>query len=138
MGQELRQVRQQQLIHKDLNVAALVPNWSGDSASVPVGKFFDNIENVAQMGNWSETDKKMIVGLKIQGFAADFLAGEPELNEGTFAALRAAFEHRFEEKLPSQHYYSELQMATQQKNESPEIYADRLKKIEFKNDQEIQ
>ena len=50
---------------KDLSLISLIPKWSGTENSVRVKEFFESVELVATIGNWSETDKKQITVLKL-------------------------------------------------------------------------
>lgn len=115
---------------KDLTTANLIDAWRGDGP-VPVNEFFENIERAAQVGNWTETDKVSILKLKLKGPAALFLNSNAELKrvDITFTELREVFVERFRVKQLDQFHYVALQNAAQHKNESPEAFADRCKRL---------
>ena len=47
----------------------------------------------------------------------------------SYADFRAAFVNRFKDKHTDQYHYARLQNASQEKNESPEVFLDRLRKL---------
>lgn len=115
---------------KDLTTANLIDSWRGEGP-VPVNEFFENIERAAQVGNWTESDKVSILKLKLKGPAALFLNSNAELKgvDITFKKLQEAFVERFRVKQLAQFHYVALQNAAQHKNESPEAFADRCKRL---------
>lgn len=119
---------------KDLTIASSLKEWSGAPTSLPVKEFFNSIDAAATMGNLDDRDKIHIAKLKVVGAAAEFLHCRPDLSDPnfTYKEFREAFEERFKEKLPENYHYSQLQMATQRKNESPEAFADRVKALSLK------
>ena len=116
---------------KDMCVASLVEPWKGDSNSVPVTEFFVSINEAAEMGRLSAKDKMRLARLKLRGAARMFYVSQPELraDDISYADFRAAFVNRFKDKHIDQYYYARLQNASQEKNESPEVFLDRLRKL---------
>jgi hypothetical protein len=60
-----------------------------------------------------------------------FYVSQPELraDDVTYADFRTAFVNRFKDKHTDQYNYSRLQNASQERNESPEVFLDRLRKL---------
>jgi hypothetical protein len=112
-------------------VANLVDPWKGDSSGVPVHEFFESINEAAKIGNLSYKDKVRLARLKLKGVAKSFYATQAQLqtDEISYEEFRAAFINRFKDKQTDQYKYTRLQNASQEKNESPEMFLDRLRKL---------
>ena len=72
-----------------------------------------------------------MVKLKLRGIAKTFCSAQSQLraDDVTYAALRTAFVNRFKDKHTDQYHYTRVQNASQEKNESPEMFLDRLRKL---------
>lgn len=116
---------------KDLNTHTMIEVWRGESSNITVGEFLDTIETAAGLGNWADKDRLSVLRLKLKGAALLFLKGRPELNVAgvTFEEVKKAFLTRFTSKHPDQYYYTQLQGAEQDRQESPEAFADRCRKL---------
>jgi hypothetical protein len=116
---------------KDMWVANLVEPWRSDGNSIPVTEFVESINEAAEMGRLSSKDKICMVRLKLRGTARAFYATQPQLkaDDVTCEELKAAFVTRFQDKHTDQYYYSRVQTASQEKNESPEMFLDRLRRL---------
>jgi hypothetical protein len=103
----------------------------GDSNSIPVHEFFESINEAAKMGNFSAKDKVRLARLKLKGSARSFYATQMQLqaDDISYEEFRTAFVNRFRDKQPDQYNYTRLQNASQEKNESPEMFLDRLRKL---------
>ena len=53
------------IVHKDLSLVTLVPKWSGSDSSVTLEEFLFSNESAAQIGHWSDPDKREISVLKL-------------------------------------------------------------------------
>jgi hypothetical protein len=118
-------------VTKDMWVSSLVEPWKGDSGSIPVIDFFELINEAAEMGRLSAKDKVRLARLKLRGAARMFYASQPNLraDDIAYADFRAAFVKRFKDKHTDQYNYSRLQNASQERNESPEVFLVRLRKL---------
>jgi hypothetical protein len=116
---------------KDMWVANLVEPWRGDSNSVPVTDFFESIDEAAEMGRLTAKDKVHLAKLKLRGPAKLFYTAQSDLraDDVTYTNFRTAFVNRFKDKHTDQYNCSRLQTASQEKNESPEVFLDRLRKL---------
>jgi hypothetical protein len=116
---------------KDTWVANLVEPWRGDQSSVPVHEFFESIDEAAEMGRLSTKDKLRLARLKLRGIAKAFYSTQPGLkgDETEYLDFKAVFMQRFKDKQTDQYNYTRLQNASQMKDESPEMYLDRLRKL---------
>jgi hypothetical protein len=116
---------------KDMWVANLVDPWKGDSSSIAVHEFFESINEAAEMGRLSSKDKVRLARLKLRGVAKAFYSAQSHLKEEgiSYSEFKAAFVNRFKDKQTDQYHYARLQNASQDRNESPEMYLDRLRKL---------
>ena len=112
-------------------VANLIEPWKGDSNSVPVIEFFESIDEAAEMGRLSSKDKVRLARLKLKGAARMFYSAQPQLKADhvSYENFRNAFVDRFKHKHTDQYHYARVQNASQEKNESPELFLDRLRKL---------
>ena len=112
-------------------VANLVEPWKGDSSSIPVLDFFESINEAAEMGRLSSKDKIRLARLKLGGAARVFYSAQPQLraDDVTYEEFRTAFVNRFKDKHTDQYHYARMQNASQEKNESPDVFLDRLRKM---------
>ena len=76
-------------------------------------------------------DKVHLAKLKLKGAARLFYTAQMELraDDVTYAAFRNALINRFSDKHTDHYNYSMIQTASQEKNESPEMFMDRLRKL---------
>jgi len=116
---------------KDLGVASLVEPWMGDSNSISVVEFFESINEAAEMGRLGNKDKVRLARLKLRGAARLFYSAQPELraDDVSYEDFRTAFVNQFQDKHTDQYHYARVQNASQEKNESPEVFLDRLRKL---------
>lgn len=115
---------------KDLTVSNLIETWSGEGP-VSVTEFFNKIDRAAKSGNWSDSDKVTVAVLKLTGIAALFLNSTEEATREdiSYARFREIFVERFRIKHLDQFHYSALQNAFQHRNETPEQFADRCRRL---------
>lgn len=115
---------------RDLTVSNLIDNWSGEGP-VSVTEFFNKIDRAAKSGNWSDSDKITVAILKLTGQAALFLSSSEEANRDdiSYQRFRDIFVERFKIKHLDQFHYSALQNASQHRNETPEQFADRCRRL---------
>ena len=118
-------------VTKDMWVANLVEPWKGDSNSIPVLEFFESINEAAEMGRLSSKDKIRLARLKLRGAARVFYSAQPQLraDDVTYEEFRTAFVNRFKDKHTDQYHYARMQNTSQEKNESPDVFLDRLRKM---------
>ena len=116
---------------KDMWVVNLVEPWKGDSSSISATEFFESINEAAEMGKLSSKDKVRIARLKLKGPARLFYLAQPQLkaDDISFEEFRTAFTERFKDKHTDHYNYVRLQNASQERNESPEAFLDRLRKL---------
>jgi len=116
---------------KDLSLISLIPKWSGTENSVRVKEFFEPVESVAALGNWSETDKKQITVLKLTEVAKAFYSSNPELHDTSISweNFKTKFLHGFRDVRNDQYHFMQLQTAKQQKHETPREFLDRYRSL---------
>jgi hypothetical protein len=112
-------------------VANLVEPWKGESNNIPVTEFFESINEAAEMGRLSSKDKIRLARLKLRGAARVFYSVQPQLraDDVSYEDFRTAFVNGFKDKHTDQYHYTRVQNAPQEKNESPEMFLDRLRKL---------
>jgi len=116
---------------KDLGVASLIEPWKGDGTGISAVEFFESVDEAAELGKLTAKDKVRLAKLKLRGAARLFYSAQPELraDDITFENFRTAFINRFQDKHTDQYHYARVQNASQEKNESPEVFLDRLRKL---------
>jgi hypothetical protein len=108
-----------------------IPVWTGETKGKTVNEFFAQIESLAKVSGWTSEDKALIVKAKLQGLALQFLNGRAELGQDScsYDNIKQALLDRFSDKLPDQYYYTRLQDAAQERDESAEEFGDRCRKL---------
>jgi hypothetical protein len=116
---------------KDLWVANLVEPRKGDSDCIPVIEFFVSTNEAAEMGRLSSKDKVRLARVKLRGSARMFYSAQPHLrvDDISYKDFRTAFVNRFKDKHTDQYQYAGVQNASQEKNVSPEVFLDLLRKL---------
>lgn len=96
-----------------------------------IGEFFDHIENVGNVCSWTDLDLIRVTKMKLRGTAHRVVNGTDSefQNIVLFREFRRLLEARFGDKLPTHYYYEQLTMAKQRKNESIEIFCDRVRRL---------
>jgi hypothetical protein len=61
----------------NLSLVGLIPKWSGADKAVSVKDFFDKVESIAGIGNWSDSDK--IPTIKLCNFKEIFVSILPSI-----------------------------------------------------------
>jgi hypothetical protein len=96
-----------------------------------VQDFFESINEAAELGKLSMKDKVRMAKLELRGPARLFYSTQPTLKaEGVDSAeFQTAFIERSRVKQTYQFNYFRLRKSPQEKDESPETYLDRLRKL---------
>jgi hypothetical protein len=83
------------------------------------------------MGWLSSKDKVHLARLKSWGPARVFYSAQLQLrvDDVTFEEFRTAFVNRFKDKHTDHYHYARVQNTSEEKNESPEAFLDRLRKL---------
>ncbi|KAG8313797.1 hypothetical protein J6590_107296, partial [Homalodisca vitripennis] len=115
----------------DLSVANLVEVFRGDGSEPSVKDFFRLFENAAGTGRWSKEDMVRVLQLKVKCPAATFISTfiEHAGHEVVYEDIKKAVIDRFTGKHTQQYHYSNLSNALQQKGESVEAFADRVRRL---------
>jgi hypothetical protein len=76
-------------------------------------------------------DKFRLARLKLRGAARTFYSSQPQLgaDDVSYEDFRTAFVNRFKDKHTDQYHCARIQNASQEKNENPEVFLDRLRKM---------
>jgi hypothetical protein len=121
-------------VAKDLSLISQVPRWAGTEKSVSVDEFFELVESVARIGNWSEADQKQAAILKLTDAARAFYSSNPDLHSHTISwgEFKNKFQQRFREVRCDQYLFGRLQRARQQKDEDPQSFLDRCRSLAMK------
>jgi hypothetical protein len=98
---------------------------------MPVIQFFESINEAAEMGKLSSKDKVRPARLKLRGAARLFYSAQPQLkaDDVTYEEFKRAFIDRFKDKHTDHYHYVRVQNASQEKNESPEVFLVLLRKL---------
>jgi len=83
------------------------------------------------MGRLSSKDKVRLTRLKLKGAARVFYSAQPQLkaDDVKYEEFRTTFVRRFKDKHTDQYPYARVKNASEEKNESPETFLDRLRKL---------
>ena len=116
---------------KDLGVANLVEPWKGESNSIPVWEFFESVNAAAEMRRLNSKEKVRLPRIKLTGAARLFYSSQPQLRaeDISYDEFRTAFVNRFQDMHTDHYQYARVQNASQEKNESSEVFLDRLRKL---------
>jgi hypothetical protein len=116
---------------KDLWVANLVQPWRVEDNSISVLEFFELINEAVEMGRLSGKDKVRPARLKLRGAAIVLYTTQSHLKAdyATYEEFRTAFINCFKDKHTDQYNCWRMQNASQEKNESPEVFLDFLRKL---------
>jgi hypothetical protein len=119
---------------KDLSLAARIREWNGSANSRSVSEFLAQVENCAEVSNWSDVDLVNIVKAKLTGEALLSVNGRDELLDEnvTYENLKSALLRRFSDTLPFRYYYNLLHEAVQKKDKSPAQFLDRCRILSTK------
>jgi hypothetical protein len=84
-------------VTKDLSLVSLVPKWSGGETAPPIEEFFEIIEGVVVIGNWTEADQEQMCLLRLTDAACAFYSATLELRDPaiTWQQFKARFLQRF-------------------------------------------
>jgi hypothetical protein len=93
---------------KDLSLLNLIPKWSATEKSGPLHEFLTAVENMADMGNWSERDKVRIATMRLEHAARTYVAAAPEFRgpSVTWENFKAALLQRFRDTRTDNFHYS--------------------------------
>ena len=64
---------------KDISLVTGIQIWTGEAKGKFVHEFFSQIETLAKVRGWMNEDKALIVKVKLQELALQFLSGRGEL-----------------------------------------------------------
>lgn len=119
-------------VSETMNVAAaaLVDAFKGDGTGPTVREFFQQINQAAALGHWSDDDKTRVVVLKSKGPAATFLSTKFDLGKPLkFVEVEAAYMGRFMGKHTDQFNFMNLQNAVQKRGESVAQFSERIRQL---------
>jgi hypothetical protein len=108
-------------VHKDLSLISLIPKCSGSESGNSLEEFISTLETSARIGRWEQTDTVEIAALRLEGSARVFYQGCTELHtrDASWNTFKQVFRKRYKDVHTNQYHYVRLQMARQEKNESP-------------------
>jgi hypothetical protein len=118
-------------VHKDLSLISLVQMWSGSESTATLEEFFSSIQTAAWIGRWEEKDQLEVAKLKLADSAKVFYQGCAELHAKnvTWEKFKSVLRQRFRDVHTDQCHYMRLQTVRQNKNESPQEFADRCRAL---------
>jgi hypothetical protein len=116
---------------KDLSLLTLVPKWAGTETSGSLHEFLSAVENMAEMGNWSDKDKVRIATMKLEDAARVFVEAAPEIRgrEVSWADFKKALQHRFRDPRTDHFHYLQLVSVRQKIGENVLSFADRVRTL---------
>lgn len=114
---------------KDMGLQSMVAPWTGEQDAIPVADFLNGVELVAESGNWEDSDKALVVRMRLRGQAAAFLASRRDLQEvGTrYVTISEALRARFQDSTKPEDYLLRLHSMEQGSGECAKAFADRCR-----------
>lgn len=108
---------------KDLSLQSMIAPWSGEEGSIPVGDFLNGLELVAATGGWEESDKALVLRMRLRGQAAAFLTSRRELQrlDTSYKDIEKALLHRFQDTSRPEDYLLQLHTLRQEQRESAKV-----------------
>lgn len=106
------------------NLMQSIPVYDG-SQKQSVRDFLDSVENVAELGTWTDEQKVRVARCRMNGIAAKFARSELIKAIKTFQAFRVALEKRFDYLHPTTQLRN-FTMSNQDMKEHPRDFANRL------------
>jgi hypothetical protein len=116
---------------KDLTLLTLVPKWSGTEKSGSLQEFLSAVENMAEMGNWSDRDKVRIATMKLEDAARVLVEAASEIRgrEVSWADFKKALQQRFRDPRIDNFHFLQLVSVKQKMGESVLSFADRVRTL---------
>jgi hypothetical protein len=117
--------------NKELSLLTLVPKWSGTEKSGSLQEFLSAVENMAEMGNWSDRDKVRIATMKLEDTARIFVEAAPEIGgrEVSWANFKNALQQRFRDPRTDDFHYLQLVSVKQKMGKSVLSFTDRVRTL---------
>ncbi|GFT19362.1 hypothetical protein TNCV_2533001 [Trichonephila clavipes] len=119
-----------QTTSEKFNLIDLIPKYDG-SESLEIRRFLEKINDVANLGKWSNAEKVTILKLKLAGIAEDFFLSNPTHSNLTeFNDITRVLISRFERTVP---LFTRLQLFSsciQGSSKSVQEFAARINKLE--------
>ncbi|GFT99013.1 hypothetical protein TNCV_3793931 [Trichonephila clavipes] len=111
------------------NLLELIPTYEG-SESLGIRRFLNKINDVAELGKWSNAEKVTILKLKLTGIAEEFFLSDPTNSQLTnFDDIAHVLISRFERTVPLSTRLQLFSSCQQGVSESVQEFAARIKKL---------
>lgn len=110
-----------------------IPVFSGEESGLPLEDYIDRIKMLADHANWSESDKVLVLKLKLSGIAARFIRDNPRLKEEkSFSQILKALRDRFSSIECLHSNLRSFLQSYQRPNESVRQFAARVEASSYK------
>ncbi|GFX75501.1 hypothetical protein TNCV_522231 [Trichonephila clavipes] len=111
------------------NLLELIPTYEG-SESLGIRRFLSKINDVAELGKWSNAEKVTIFKLKLSGIAEEFFLSDPSNSQLTnFDDIAQVLSSRFERTVPLSTRLQLFSSCLQGVSESVQEFSARIKKL---------
>jgi Zinc knuckle len=104
----------------------LVPEFSGKPESVNIDTFFNRIDEMSLMGNWTRMQQAIITKLKLVGDAREYVDNNPLLQNATYEVLREKLKSWFHVEESHSQLVQNFLQCTQRPGENVRQFATRL------------
>lgn len=115
-------------IKPSYELVGTIEQFTGDRPDAII-KFFETIDNVGELSNWTDAEKLKVARLKLTGPALSFIRSEDQERVANYADFRKVLSERFSDKAPRHCYFQQLSEITQRRGEPIESFADRVKAL---------
>lgn len=110
-------------------LVSVLPTFSGDGDEI-VADFIAQVNDVGNLSDWNDQNKLTVAKLKLSGTALSFSKSDEGCQFAkTLNEFQEALETRFRDKLPEHYYLEQLACLRQERGETIETFADRVKRI---------
>ncbi|GFU45067.1 uncharacterized protein TNCV_4235541 [Trichonephila clavipes] len=118
-----------QTASEKFNLIDLIPMYDG-SESLGIRRFLDKINDVANLGKWSNDEKVTILKLKLAGIAEEFFLSDPTQSQFTeYNDIARILIKRFEKAVPLSTRLQLFSSCIQDSSESVQEFAARINKL---------
>jgi len=114
------------------DLVSSINSYDGTRADLVV-PFFDSVEGIRELSGWTESQTLQVIKLKLTGSALQFAKSDEACkNARSCHEIREALVMRFGDNLPDHYYFEQLANIRQNRGETIEQFADRVKKVSDK------
>lgn len=113
----------------------LVPEFTG-SSGVSVQNFFDRLDEMSLMGNWTKSQQAIIARMKLKGDASAYVQANPALRKSTYENLKTSLIAWFRTDISVEKLNEEFSACVMRNTETIQQFATRLSIAGYRTQQD--